>query len=202
MSLRDGPRLPAVPARRRRGGPRSLPRRCLSGPSLDCHRASNRRPGEGLAVAARSLRSPRLCGERLCPYVVIPNRPPGARVRLASLGRMSNIYTAPALPPDFQRDQELEGTKPTVVHLDNLNEDTIQKWWDQFGKSREWKTLSQNCSTTVAQALDKGGGSNRAPYASHHMVWSPADAEAYARQIQAAGQGQYIPIALPKPLLY
>jgi RHS repeat-associated protein len=114
-------------------------------------------------------------------------------------GKIPDIYSAPALPPDLARDQEEEGTNPIIIHLDNLDEDAIKKWWSKFRTDNRWKTLSQNCSTTVAEALDAGGGRKRAPVASHHFVWTPADIEDYARQIKAAGNGQYYPLILPKP---
>src|SRR6185437_9264325 len=66
------------------------------------------------------------------------------------------IYSAPPLPPDFGQNQNDEGTTPTIIHLDNLDENAIQRWWDKFRKDHQWKTLSQNCSTTVAEALDAG----------------------------------------------
>ena len=109
-------------------------------------------------------------------------------------GKIPDLYSAPALPPDLARDQELEGTTPTIIHLDNLDEDAIKKWWNKFRQKNKWKTLSQNCSTTVARALDAGGGRRRAPFAPHHFVWTPADVEDYAQQIKAAGQGQNLPI--------
>jgi RHS repeat-associated protein len=108
-------------------------------------------------------------------------------------GKLPNIYSAPALPPNLARDQEEENTSPTVIHLDNLDEDAIQRWWDKFRQKHKWKTFSQNCSTTVADALDAGGGQSRAPFAPHQVVWTPADVEEYARQVQAAGRGTYIP---------
>ena len=109
-------------------------------------------------------------------------------------GKLPDIYSAPALPPDMARNQAQEDTTPTIIHLDNLDEDAIERWWDKFRRNHKWKTLSQNCSTTLADALDAGGGRNRAPFAPHHVVWTPADVEEYARQIKAAGQGQYIPV--------
>jgi RHS repeat-associated protein len=113
--------------------------------------------------------------------------------------KIPDIYSAPALPPDLARDQDEEGSRPMIIRLDNLDEAAIKNWWRKFRRSHKWKTLTQNCSTTVAEALDAGGGRNRAPLASHHFVWTPADVEDYAKQIQRAGQGQYIPFILPQP---
>ena len=106
---------------------------------------------------------------------------------------------APALPPLFDRDNRSEGTVPTVIHIDNLDGGAIQKWWDAFQRNHTWNTLFQNCSTTVSEALDAGGGRKGAPLAGHHIVWTPPDVQEYARQIQNAGQGEYIPLILPQP---
>jgi hypothetical protein len=103
------------------------------------------------------------------------------------------LYGAPALPPNLARDQGEEQTTPTIIHLDNLDEAAIKTWWNRFRQNHKWKTLGQNCSTTVADALNAGGARNRAPSAPHHLVWTPADVEEYANEIKAAGQGQYIP---------
>jgi len=109
-------------------------------------------------------------------------------------GLLSDVYTAPARAPSLAEDQTDEHTTPAIIHLDNLDENAIQSWWDRFRQNHKWKTLSQNCSTTLADALNAGGGRHRAPLAPQHLVWTPADVEEYARQIQKAGQGQYISI--------
>src|SRR5579872_1171790 len=75
------------------------------------------------------------------------------------------ICTASALlPTDFGRDYTAEGTNPTIIHLDNLDEAAIKSWWNDFKRRNNWRSLSQNCSTVVARALDAGGGRKRAPF--------------------------------------
>jgi hypothetical protein len=78
----------------------------------------------------------------------------------------------------------MENTTPSIVHLDNLNEDAIQVWWDEFRRTHKWRTLTQNCSTTVAQALDVGGGRDLTTSAPNPLVWTPSDVEKYARALQ------------------
>ena len=56
----------------------------------------------------------------------------------------------------------------------------IKKWWNGFKTTHKWKTLTQNCSTTVGDALKAGGGPETGKF-----VWTPAYVEKYARRIQA-----------------
>jgi hypothetical protein len=109
------------------------------------------------------------------------------------------ICDAPALWPDFARDNQAEGTVPTVTHLGNLDEEAIQKWWDAFQRDHIWHTFSQNCSTTVMEALDAGGGRTKAPLAPRHpFLWTPPDVQDYANDIQKAGKGVYLPFLVPR----
>ena len=70
---------------------------------------------------------------------------------------------------------------------DFLNREAIAVWWNQFKNdpNNKWKTLSQNCSTTVAEALKAGNAST--PWwdfwSSWNIVWTPADVEELARAI-------------------
>jgi hypothetical protein len=93
--------------------------------------------------------------------------------------------SAPARKPSYMRDQTNEGGAPNaIIHIDNLDEDAIQQWWDIFKKSHKWDTLSQNCSTTVAQALMVGGATPALALDGIPMVpvvWSPADVERFSR---------------------
>ncbi|WP_266169716.1 RHS repeat domain-containing protein [Dyella subtropica] len=102
------------------------------------------------------------------------------------------IYEVPAnTDQTLARDRELEDHKPDmVIHLDNLDEAAIASWWADFKKTHKWKTLSQNCSTTVAQALRAGGADKHVIGYPKPMVWNPEDVVRYATAIQQAGQGQ------------
>lgn len=100
----------------------------------------------------------------------------------------SNIYEADALDPSYPRDRWSEGRDrgydngvdpDFVIHIDGLDENAIRSWWDKFRNTHKWKTISQNCSTTAAQALMAGG----APPA-YKVLWTPSDVQQYARFVQ------------------
>lgn len=101
----------------------------------------------------------------------------------------SNKYDAPALPPDYARDRQLEGADrghpegidpDIIIHLSGLDENAISQWWNSFKASHTWSTRSQNCSTTVADALKAGG----ATPVHHPLIWTPQDIESYARYLK------------------
>ena len=93
---------------------------------------------------------------------------------------LGNVYTADAYENQtFARDVEYEGKSPDVnIKIENLDEEAIEKWWNDFKKENKWKTLSQNCSTTAADALKAGGAYNEL-----EVTWTPADVERYANEI-------------------
>jgi RHS repeat-associated protein len=99
----------------------------------------------------------------------------------------SDIYCAPPLSRTLEDDTADEGQEPdTKITIDGLNEDAIQKWWDEFKNSNPWCTLTQNCSTTAAEALNEGGGELYAlmgKYRPNNPVWTPSDVEDYANAI-------------------
>ena len=106
----------------------------------------------------------------------------------------ASIYDAPAFPNQTLPDDiSYEGGLPdSVIHLDNLDDAAIRRWWKQFKKThKNWKTLSQNCSTTAAEALEAGGADNRVLNFPKPLVWTPAAVRAYAEAIQQAGNGTY-----------
>ena len=108
---------------------------------------------------------------------------------------LENIYDVPAnVDQTYDGDFDGEGgMSPTrVIHLDNLDENAIASWWASFKKSHKWKTLSQNCSTTVAEALEAGGADKHLIGYPKPMYWTPADVRAYAEALKAAGSGQII----------
>jgi len=106
---------------------------------------------------------------------------------------LPNIYSAPARDPQtFADDVSLEGQPPDKdIVITSLNEAKIVTWWNGFKPTHLWKTLSQNCSTTVADGLKAGDASSahsiwgavRLQWTSHDIVWTPADVEAYANAI-------------------
>ena len=80
-------------------------------------------------------------------------------------------------------DIQLEGQKPDFeIEIRGLNEKSIQNWWDEFKKSNQWKTLSQNCSTVSAQALKEGGG-KAGFFDSNKIIWTPNDVKNFAEKI-------------------
>jgi len=107
----------------------------------------------------------------------------------------SDIYEAPA-NIDQTSDGDFEGedgmSPTTVIHLDNLDENAISNWWANFKKSHKWKTFSQNCSTTVAEALEAGGADKHLIGYPKPLYWTPADVQAYAEALKTAGSGQII----------
>ncbi|QLG93239.1 hypothetical protein HZF02_15280 [Pseudomonas yamanorum] len=85
------------------------------------------------------------------------------------------------------------GEKPTITVTIpyGLNIDAIQKWWDDFSQNpnSKWATLSQNCSTTVKDALVAGGawdvlGGRAFDNWDDVFVWSPTDVARFASAIR------------------
>ena len=99
-----------------------------------------------------------------------------------------NIYTAdPNDPQTFSDDVDMEKQEPDVqIEIDCLDESEIKDWWLSFKKSNKWKTLSQNCSTTVADGLKAGGAKVKGQDigASCNIVWKPDDVEKFAKAVQ------------------
>ena len=84
----------------------------------------------------------------------------------------------------FALDVKDESRQPTnTITIKGLDETAIKKWWDKFSSdpSNKWKSLSQNCSTVVADALMEGGSAKCSSI--HHWIWSPADVENYANDV-------------------
>ena len=103
-----------------------------------------------------------------------------------------DIYEVDAIKEqEFEDDMYLEGEGKEYVKPDcsikiiGLDEKAIKEWWEEFSQSNTWKTLSQNCSTTVADALKNGGGDKYASFLkSHNFVWTPNSAKEYAESIK------------------
>jgi len=100
---------------------------------------------------------------------------------------ISEIYTAPANDPQtFLKDVAFEGQKPDhQIRIIGLDEKKIEKWWLEFKKTHQWKTLSQNCSTTAADALKEGGGEGHSSFPkSHNLIWTPNNVKEFANDIK------------------
>ncbi len=107
-----------------------------------------------------------------------------------SIPLVENIYTADAIKNrTFAQDVVGEdGRMPDVtISINGLDENAIAVWWNQFKNdpNNKWKTLSQNCSTTVAEALKTGNASTLwwDFWSSWNIVWTPAEVEEFARAI-------------------
>ena len=107
-------------------------------------------------------------------------------------GRNPSWYSDSVYSVDAILDQSLaddifnEGQAPDkTIKINGLNEAAIEAWWNSFKSSDQWKTLSQNCSTTAADALKAGGADVKWKdvFKAHNMVWNPADVEAFANAI-------------------
>jgi hypothetical protein len=75
------------------------------------------------------------------------------------------------------------------IQLDGLNETAMKTWWVGVtgDLKAQWCTLSNNCSTTVANALYNGGGDDIADdwwWTTHTIVWKPDKVLAYALAIR------------------
>ena len=107
-----------------------------------------------------------------------------------------NIYSAPAIPNQaYVDDIRFEGQSPDYrIRVEGLDEAAIENWWDDFLQSHEWKTLSQNCSTTGSDALKAGGAAKYANWWSlHNMVWTPSDVNALTESINRGLKKVYNP---------
>jgi hypothetical protein len=92
----------------------------------------------------------------------------------------------------FDADKRFEdGNDPDWrIVIGNLDLDAIHKWWLSFKTSHEWKTLSQNCSTTVADALWAGGAAALLTQSEIEnfqavAVWTPNNVLTMAQAIKA-----------------
>jgi hypothetical protein len=109
-----------------------------------------------------------------------------------AIGPLQNIYRAPAIKGrNYVQDIRDEEQQPDHrIELHGLDETAIKKWWDNFHRgANQWTTLGQNCSTTVAEALQAGGGDSRTQgisgwWSSWNTVWKPSDVLRYALAIQ------------------
>lgn len=82
------------------------------------------------------------------------------------------------------------GNPDADIAITGLDETAIELWWNDFTSNHRWSTLGQNCSTTVAQALQAGGGDYAAWGDPRNWwmfgVWTPSSVEEYAYSIVTA----------------
>jgi len=122
---------------------------------------------------------------------------PGGQGRDYTFGSSVPIYSVPHIVGQtFADDQALEGeggpprAPDHSISLDGLDEGKILDWWKIFSRAgNAWKTLGQNCSTTVGRGLMVGSGDDYAEglsgwWHSWNMVWQPADVLRYAQAIE------------------
>ena len=89
-------------------------------------------------------------------------------------------------PQTMQDDISMEGQcQDKDIKIDGLDEQAIKDWWKEYQQNNKWKTLSQNCSTTVALALRAGGARVRLLDwgKAHNIVWTPSDVDAFSEAI-------------------
>jgi RHS repeat-associated protein len=97
-----------------------------------------------------------------------------------------------------------EGRQPDRnINVDGLDEAAIRRWWDDFkrNKKNKYAFLGQNCSATVAEGLDAGGGATAAGKNTWGRpippVWSPSAVKDYADRIMNPGPKLPIPKRAP-----
>jgi hypothetical protein len=115
---------------------------------------------------------------------------------------LGNIYSAPAIPNrTFVADALAEGSDYTppislapdyAIGITVLNNAPIKNWWAAFSTDPNslWKTLNQNCSTTVADALFAGDVNRILTHNEYTKfraitIWTPADVVDFANTIAA-----------------
>ena len=109
---------------------------------------------------------------------------PGFMIKL--IPQLANIYSADALKNQtFAKDVEYEGSLPNEqIKINGLDEGKIKQWWEPFKNSNKWQSLTQNCSTTAADALKAGGADVFSSWLkSNNLVWTPQAVLKYAQEI-------------------
>jgi hypothetical protein len=90
----------------------------------------------------------------------------------------------------FDQDVDGEGRQPDhVMRIGGLDETALKTWWQARRSAAPlWDTTSNNCSTTVAEAL-RAGGADRFTgvltyWSTHNFIWTPSDIVRYVGVIQ------------------
>ena len=93
------------------------------------------------------------------------------------------MYHAPAITERQPEDDISAEERPAdkVIHIDGLDEAAIAAWWNAFksNPNKVWDSTKQNCSTTVYEALNAGGG-----FSTVEPVWSPNIIAIYAEEVK------------------
>ena len=118
-----------------------------------------------------------------------------------------NIYTANAYKGrEYKDDLRDEKQMPDyVIIIDGLDEEAIMDWWIEYQKNRDWSSLSRNCSTTIAKALEAGGGDKYSDFLDlFNSVWTPEAVRDYANSIKEGLQeaGKMAPDEMYNPPYY
>jgi hypothetical protein len=109
-------------------------------------------------------------------------------------------YAALSAPPipfrAFSDDVSDEGQQPdATIRIEGLDETTIYSWWTQVTRdpTQQWNLITQNCSTTVANALNRGGAAELMGNLAFRAVWSPDQMLDFASALAAHSGGQGSP---------
>jgi hypothetical protein len=87
----------------------------------------------------------------------------------------------------FQNDIDAEDSDPTTYKIKTLNETSIKQWWQGFKKSERYRSLDNNCSSVIANAVRVGlSDADRSHFSSvlNRGVWTPAKVETLASDLQ------------------
>ncbi len=105
-----------------------------------------------------------------------------------------NVYTADANSDQTLTDDiSMENQSPdSVIKIEGLDEGAIENWWKSFKKNNKWKTLSQNCSTTAADALKAGGAKVKWTdlLTQFNLIWTPNNVAEFANAVYKYSEEQ------------
>jgi RHS repeat-associated protein len=101
-----------------------------------------------------------------------------------------DIYSAPAVVDQTIEEASGPGFEDKKADLEisinGLDEKAIKAWWNEFKGNHLWKSLSQNCSTTVSDGLKAGGAKVKLSdiFKQWNLIWTPNDIKKYAQAIK------------------
>ena len=104
--------------------------------------------------------------------------------------REKDIYSAPAVigqTIEQASGPHYENKKADLkIPINGLDEKAIKTWWNKFKGNHLWKSLSQNCSTTVSDGLKAGGAKVKLSdiFKQWNLIWTPNDIKKYAQAIK------------------
>jgi RHS repeat-associated protein len=106
------------------------------------------------------------------------NKLGSGRIPIYSVDAITNESLDDDKNNERDKDTDPPAEPDQVICISDLNEAAIADWWKQFQQNPKWKSLSRNCSTTVALALRAGGANT-----GHHLVWTPKAVEKLAKKL-------------------